>query len=303
MYEVSDRGRIRSWAKPGRFGGRKASPHCIADFRAGDGYRAVGLFDRGRKLREYVHRLVLLAFVGPCPEGMECRHKNRKRDDNRLDNLEWGTPDDQVEDKIRHGSLVPWSAEEPAPILFDDPFIPVEAIIPWEVWKEVSRCEGYEVSNWGRVRSYWVRGRNKKPRRSIPTLMKPQTDPIGRRHVILKMDGGGRATLKVHLIVMQAFSPKVVPRFECRHVDGDPSHNHVRNLRWGSHAENMRDRALHGTDNRGERSHYARLTNSQILEIRRRRAAGESGSDLAREFGVKPACICDIHKRRTWKHI
>lgn len=39
-----------------------------------------------------VHRLVLLAFVGPCPPGMECRHLNGDKADCRLSNLEWGTP-------------------------------------------------------------------------------------------------------------------------------------------------------------------------------------------------------------------
>lgn len=34
-----------------------------------------------------VHKLVLETFVGPCPAGYECEHLNRKRDDNRLQNL------------------------------------------------------------------------------------------------------------------------------------------------------------------------------------------------------------------------
>ena len=38
-----------------------------------------------------IHRLVLEAFVGPCPEGKECNHKNHERDDNELTNLEWVT--------------------------------------------------------------------------------------------------------------------------------------------------------------------------------------------------------------------
>lgn len=39
-----------------------------------------------------VHHLVLLAFVGPSPEGTECRHRNGIKTDNRADNLLWGTP-------------------------------------------------------------------------------------------------------------------------------------------------------------------------------------------------------------------
>jgi HNH endonuclease len=51
-----------------------------------------------------VHRLVLEAFVGPCPEGMECRHLDGNRTNNRLDNLAWGTRIENHEDMKRHGT-------------------------------------------------------------------------------------------------------------------------------------------------------------------------------------------------------
>lgn len=38
------------------------------------GYPVIGLRKDGRKRFFTIHRLVLLAFVGPCPEGMEARH-------------------------------------------------------------------------------------------------------------------------------------------------------------------------------------------------------------------------------------
>ena len=40
----------------------------------------------------YVHRLVMAAFVGPCPEGHEVNHKSGDRTNNRLTNLEYVTP-------------------------------------------------------------------------------------------------------------------------------------------------------------------------------------------------------------------
>jgi hypothetical protein len=65
------------------------------------GYRQVNL---GRGVRRYVHRLVLEAFVGPCPEGEECRHLNGDPGDNRLANLCWGTVAENRMDKVRHGT-------------------------------------------------------------------------------------------------------------------------------------------------------------------------------------------------------
>jgi hypothetical protein len=58
----------------------------------------------GRK-RHLVHHLVLLAFVGPCPEGMECRHyPDRDPANNRLDNLQWGTRSQNQADRIEQGT-------------------------------------------------------------------------------------------------------------------------------------------------------------------------------------------------------
>jgi transposase len=40
------------------------------------------------------------------------------------------------------------------------------------------------------------------------------------------------------------------------------------------------------------------LTEAQVREIRRRRAAGETGALLAREFGISPQSVCDLVKCR-----
>jgi hypothetical protein len=51
-----------------------------------------------------VHHLVLETYVGPCPEGMECRHLNGMRVDNRLENLCWGTRSENRQDATKHGT-------------------------------------------------------------------------------------------------------------------------------------------------------------------------------------------------------
>lgn len=68
------------------------------------GYRFVGLSHKGKRAHELVHRLVLLAFVGPCPDGMECRHfPDHNPANNRPSNLQWGTPTENVRDTINQG--------------------------------------------------------------------------------------------------------------------------------------------------------------------------------------------------------
>jgi hypothetical protein len=73
------------------------------------GYITVNLKPGGAiKLKTMrVHRLVLDAFVGPCPDGMECRHLNGVKADCRLSNLAWGTRKENIEDRVRHANHSP----------------------------------------------------------------------------------------------------------------------------------------------------------------------------------------------------
>jgi hypothetical protein len=58
----------------------------------------------GRVSQRYVHRLVLEAFVGPCPPGQEALHGPRGTADNSLANLRWGTHVENNADKLRDGT-------------------------------------------------------------------------------------------------------------------------------------------------------------------------------------------------------
>lgn len=85
-WQASDRGRIRSVAHQTMtlrwVGGR-----VLKQRRDADGYWRVKIAGR----QELVHRLVLLAWAGPCPEGMEGCHGELGKDVNTPGNLEWKT--------------------------------------------------------------------------------------------------------------------------------------------------------------------------------------------------------------------
>lgn len=71
---------------------------------SGHGYRQIWISRNGRRFRRKVHHLVLESFVGPCPEGMECRHLDGVRDNNALTNLKWGTKPQNYNDRRSHGT-------------------------------------------------------------------------------------------------------------------------------------------------------------------------------------------------------
>jgi transcriptional regulator with XRE-family HTH domain len=68
------------------------------------GHLEITLCKNGVRKKHKVHRLILETFVGPCPPGMECRHLDGNPQNNRLDNLCWGTPKENQADRIVHGT-------------------------------------------------------------------------------------------------------------------------------------------------------------------------------------------------------
>lgn len=107
LYEVSDQGRVKSLHRVvEKSDGRKMtvkekvlSPHANKM-----GYRHVILSGNGKHTTGHIRHLVLRAFVGPCPEGMEACHNNGNSSDDRLENLRWDTTRNNHLDKVKHGT-------------------------------------------------------------------------------------------------------------------------------------------------------------------------------------------------------
>lgn len=106
-FEVSSCGRVRSIDRHVLCGGGPKQRAHVRHYkgkllrlsRASHGYQNISL-PNGKYL---VHRLVLSAFVGPCPKGCEGLHDDDKRTNNRLSNLRWGTRAENIEDAFRNG--------------------------------------------------------------------------------------------------------------------------------------------------------------------------------------------------------
>jgi NUMOD4 motif/HNH endonuclease len=107
-YEASDLGQIRSLDRviPHRRNGTVRVRGRLMKQYVGpeDGRRFVRLTVENDSHLMRVHRLVLMAFVGPCPEGMEGCHNNGDPSDNRLVNLRWDTHPENMYDRGRHGT-------------------------------------------------------------------------------------------------------------------------------------------------------------------------------------------------------
>ena len=108
LYQVSSTGRVRTLRPAGGSGGGSRPRDSGGALRSGatqDGYRIVALYghDRRRSMRR-VHVLVLEAFHGPRPAGKVAGHMNAVRDDNRVENLRWLTPAENVAQREADGN-------------------------------------------------------------------------------------------------------------------------------------------------------------------------------------------------------
>ena len=105
-YEVSNLGHVRSYYKK-VFGGWVIDDEPQRVLSGGvhtAGYPFVRIKNSdGEYCVKYVHRLVLLAFVGPCPAGMQTCHYDGDPTNNRLDNLRYDTALANFADMRRHG--------------------------------------------------------------------------------------------------------------------------------------------------------------------------------------------------------
>lgn len=102
-YEVSNLGRVRSLDRINARGHRLKGQLMSLNPQP-SGHHVVALHKDGQRVTVGVHRLVLTTFVGPCPTGMEACHWNDIPDDNRLENLRWGTRSDNRYDASRNGT-------------------------------------------------------------------------------------------------------------------------------------------------------------------------------------------------------
>ena len=102
LYEASSKGRVRSLDRAD-CRGRIIRGRILKHRPLPNGRPRVSLSRNGVTKDAYPYRLVLEAFVGPCPPGMEALHWDDDHDNNRLENLRWGTRAENMADMSRNG--------------------------------------------------------------------------------------------------------------------------------------------------------------------------------------------------------
>ena len=116
-----------------------------------------------------------------------------------------------------------------------------------------------------------------------------------------------------HIIVLESFLHERPLKMQCRHLDGNPSNNELKNLKWGTLSENQMDRVAHNTDNRGSKHGMSKLKIKDVLKIRalakkynknvRKCDLGAGYKKIAKIFKISPSTVGSIVRKEIWKWI
>lgn len=182
-----------------------------------------------------------------------------------------------------------------------------------EEWKKIPGFGGiYEVSNQGQVRSIdrivsdVFLGRHRTKR--IKGVMLKSHPRKGYPWVALWNKEVNRySNYAVHRLVAIAFIPNPDNLPVAHHKNHVRSDARAENLEWVTHSKNTLEAWEAGSFEgkeplRGEAHGMAILTESQVLEIRRR-WPNETMRSLARAYKIGDSSIASIVKRRQWTHI
>lgn len=108
-YQVSNLGRVKSLertvervSKWGTLDRMPIKEKILKPCKVVDGYLSVNLYLNKKHRQRKIHILVASAFIGPRPENCVIRHLDGNPENNRLDNLKYGTQSENIIDCYRY---------------------------------------------------------------------------------------------------------------------------------------------------------------------------------------------------------
>ena len=173
-----------------------------------------------------------------------------------------------------------------------------------ETWRPIPDFPGYDVSDQGRVRSYYQRVKGGIGRQRLAAEPQRILNPSlrGGYFTVSLYGNNTKTTVKIHQLVMQVFVGPCPEGMEVCHGDGNPQKNHLGNLRYDTHQANMQEAETTGLP-KGCISMRRFFTDEEALEIRHARAAGRTLAALAQERKVSITTISTLCLGKFYQNV
>lgn len=152
-----------------------------------------------------------------------------------------------------------------------------------EVWKAICDYSNYFISNKGRVKST----KNNQER-----ILRAGIDSSGYYVVGLCKDGKQKS-FRVHQLVAKHFLGNSKNSI-VNHIDGNKLNNIVSNLEYVTYSGNIQHAYNHNLRPKGEDIYCAKLSDREVLEIRKLLGFGVSRQELKEKYNVSSTTILRI---------
>lgn len=168
-----------------------------------------------------------------------------------------------------------------------------------EEWKILFNIDGYEISNYGKIRSLPKRYTGYKT-----FIMKHKINKYGYCAIKLYQYGKQKDFL-IHRLVLISFNRPPKEQEQCNHKDGDKANNHIDNLEWVTSSQNHKHRCnvLYPGCHRGSKHSQAKLSEKDIFEIRDLLNKKYKLQQIADIYRVSFQLISKIKNNQNWTHI
>lgn len=171
-----------------------------------------------------------------------------------------------------------------------------------EIWKNIKTFQGYQVSNFGNVRSL---DRTRKGKNNTLAKIKGK---------YLKLTKNKRGYLEcrilnkdkvIHRLVAEAFISNPNNKPQVNHINGIKTDNRVENLEWVTNSENQKHAYINGLKQPliGELNPSTNLTNYKVSNIKKDYNLGKTIKDISKNNGIKISIIRNIIYEVSWKNI
>lgn len=167
-----------------------------------------------------------------------------------------------------------------------------------EIWKDVKGFEGrYKISSHGRVASIF--------KKHCYLISPAKPDSGGYYNIALRFKANGikRYCVRIHQLVAEHFLEKPITseRLEIDHDDCDRLNNYYKNLKWVTSSEHRKITMLKGEILRGENHAHSKLTELNVIEMRKLYATNQyTHKELAEIFGICRRQAGDIINKVNW---